>query len=145
MPKERPLGRSRTTNLREMLDAILYIAATGCPWRHLLKDFPPVSTVQCYFYRWRDEGLWVVLNGALVMTTRELEGRGISNGRKPVDHRLVMEGIFFIAAAHDRLAPFCSGCGEPTSQFADSPLTLQCFQRDLGFELWMMLLSFRHL
>jgi transposase len=29
---------------------VLYMASTGCQWRLLPKDFPPVSTVQRYFY-----------------------------------------------------------------------------------------------
>jgi cytochrome c oxidase subunit 1 len=40
--------------LRAVLDAILYIARTGCQWRMLPKDFPPFTTVQGYFYDWRD-------------------------------------------------------------------------------------------
>ena len=35
-------------------NAIRYIAASGCAWSLLPKDFPPVSTVRCYFHRWRD-------------------------------------------------------------------------------------------
>lgn len=51
------LGRPRTTDLREVMNAILYIATTGCQWVQLPKDFPPYSTVQRYFYDWRDSGL----------------------------------------------------------------------------------------
>jgi len=78
MPMPRRLGHPRTTNMREVMNAILYIASTGCPWRYLPKDFPPVSTVQRYFYCWRDDGLWVSINGLLVMAPRELEGRQAS-------------------------------------------------------------------
>ena len=34
---------------------------------------------------------------------------------------------------------------KPTRQLADRLLAFQCFQRDLGLELWVMLLPFRHL
>src|SRR6195256_4741766 len=54
MPARRALGRPRETNLRAVLDAILYIARTGCQWRMLPKDFPAFTTVQGYFYDWRD-------------------------------------------------------------------------------------------
>ena len=37
-----------------VVNAILYILATGCQWRALPKDFPPRSTVQDYFYGWRN-------------------------------------------------------------------------------------------
>lgn len=89
MPEAREVGRPRTTDLREVLNAILYIAATGCPWRYLPKDFPPVSTVQRYFYCWRDEGLWVAVNGALVMAARELEGREASPTAGVIDSQSV--------------------------------------------------------
>src|ERR1700757_1430054 len=40
MPAAKRLGRPRETELRAVLDAILYIARTGCQWRMLPKDFP---------------------------------------------------------------------------------------------------------
>lgn len=42
------------------------------------KDFPPFSTVQKYFYRWRDEGLLRTTSNELVMAVREREGRQAS-------------------------------------------------------------------
>ncbi len=56
MPTLRVLGRPRKTDLREVLNAPLYIASTGCQWRMLPKDFPPYLTVQGYFYEWRATG-----------------------------------------------------------------------------------------
>jgi transposase len=53
MPAVRRFDRPRTTGLREVFDAILYIATTGCQWRMLATDFPPVSTVRRYFCDWR--------------------------------------------------------------------------------------------
>ena len=58
LPMPRRLGRPRTTDLREVVNALLYIATTGCQWRMLPKDFPPCSTVQRYFYEWRALGFW---------------------------------------------------------------------------------------
>lgn len=89
MPDRRGLGRPRTTDLREVMNAILYIASTGCPWRYLPTEFPPVSTVQRYFYRWRDEGFWPALNNALVMVSRELEGREASPTAGVIDSQSV--------------------------------------------------------
>ena len=40
MPAVKRLGRPRETDLRAIVDAILYIARTGCQWRLLPKDFP---------------------------------------------------------------------------------------------------------
>lgn len=44
----------------------------------LPKDFSPLSTVQRYFYAWRDSGLWQAINHMLVMAAREIAGREAS-------------------------------------------------------------------
>lgn len=75
MPEASTLGRPRKVDLREIVNAILYILATGCQWRALPKDFPPRSTVQGYFYRWRDDGTWHWINNALVKRIRQTVGR----------------------------------------------------------------------
>lgn len=69
------VGRPRKVELRMVVDAILYILATGCQWRALPKDFPPRSTVQYYFYGWRDERIWRRINLALAMRARRAAGR----------------------------------------------------------------------
>jgi transposase len=65
MPAAKPLGRPREIELRAVLDAILYITRTGCQWRMLPKDFPPFTTVQGYFYDWRDNRLFETINFTL--------------------------------------------------------------------------------
>lgn len=89
MPPPKALGRPRVVDLREVLNAILYIAATGCQWKMLPKDFPPYSTVQNYFYEWRDSGLLHQINHLLVMTARELEGREASPTAGIIDSQSV--------------------------------------------------------
>src|SRR5258708_17123676 len=76
MPAAKPLGRPRDTELRDVVDAILYIARTGCQWRMLPEDFPPFTTVQGYFYDWRDNGLFEKINFELLLQTREAAGPG---------------------------------------------------------------------
>jgi putative transposase len=75
MPARSWLGRPRAISLRVIMNAILYVAASGCQWRALPKDFPPYSTVQYYFYKWRGSGLWRTINEALVRRMRERQGR----------------------------------------------------------------------
>ena len=75
MPKRKRVGRPCTTDLREVVNALLYMATTSCQWRLLPKDFPPPSTVQRYFYGWRNDGTWALINYALVQASRELEGK----------------------------------------------------------------------
>ena len=75
LPAARHGGRPRTTDMRSLLDAILYLAQGGIQWRMLPKDFPPRSTVQRYFYDWRKSGLLSGINFALVQMGRELENK----------------------------------------------------------------------
>lgn len=75
MPPRKTTGRPRTTSLRDVFDAILYVATTGCQWRMLPNDYPPVSTVRGYFYAWRNCGLLDELNRNLVEIARLAEGR----------------------------------------------------------------------
>jgi len=87
--EDRRLGRPRATALRVVVEAIFYIAATGCQWRMLPKDFPPYSTVQRYFYRWRDTGTWERINHALLMQAREAAGREASPSAGVIDSQSV--------------------------------------------------------
>jgi len=68
-------GRPRSWDLREIVDAIFYLLWTGCQWRALPHEFPPRSTVQRYFYRWRDDGTWDRVNAVLVARQRQALGR----------------------------------------------------------------------
>ena len=70
LPAVKRLGRPRETELRAVLDAILYIARSGCQWRMLPKDFPPFTTVQGYFYDWRNDGLFERINFELLLQVR---------------------------------------------------------------------------
>ena len=89
MPARKKNGRPRTTDLRDVMDAILYMASTGCQWAMLPNDFPPPSTVQRYFYDWRDSGLLRTINHHLVMEARELEGREASPSAGVIDSQSV--------------------------------------------------------
>jgi transposase len=89
MPATSRLGRPRTTSLRTVVDALLYMAATGCQWRQLPKCFPPYTTVQGYFYAWSQEGLWARINHLLVMELRERGGREASPTAGVIDSQSV--------------------------------------------------------
>src|SRR5438067_8699622 len=71
------------------MDAILYILATGCQWRALPKDFPPFTTVQHYFYDWRDRNIWRKINRILVERTRRAVGRKPSPSAGIIDSQSV--------------------------------------------------------
>ena len=78
-------GRPRKTALREVVNALLYMASSGGAWRLLPKDFPPFSTVQKYFYRWRDDGLLRTISNELAMAARERDGREASPTAGDID------------------------------------------------------------
>jgi len=75
MPPPSKVGRPRRTDMREVWNAIQYMAATGCQWAQLPKEFPPFTTVQYYFYQLRDSGVLDVINETLVAAARLLGGR----------------------------------------------------------------------
>ena len=89
MPAPSRRGRPREVDLRMIANAILYIAATGCQWRALPKDFPPCSTVRYYFYKWRGSGLWRTINDALVQQMRERQGRKLTPSAGIIDSQSV--------------------------------------------------------
>jgi transposase len=89
MPPPANCGRPRGTSLREVVNAIFYIAQTGCQWRMLPGDFPPFTTVQRYFYAWRAEGRWQTINHALLMAVREAESRETSPTAGVIDSQSV--------------------------------------------------------
>jgi putative transposase len=68
-----PGGRPRTTDLRDVVDAVLYLLRTGCQWRYLPKDFPPKSTVWRYFDEWRHNGTLDLIHDRLRAKVRAAE------------------------------------------------------------------------
>jgi putative transposase len=68
-------GRKRAYPVREIVNAILYLARGGCSWRMLPHDFPPWKTVSYYFYTWRDAGLWEKVHGILRVDVRSPAGK----------------------------------------------------------------------
>ena len=68
-------GAPKTTDLREVLNAIFYHLRTGCQWRLLPHDFPPEGTVRDYFHRFKRSGLLETINDALRRKVRVSVGR----------------------------------------------------------------------
>lgn len=68
-------GRARTTDMRQVINAIFYITRTGCPWRYLPREYPPWQTVYGYFRIWRINGVWERIHDRLRSLVRQQEGR----------------------------------------------------------------------
>ncbi len=65
IPPPKTGGRPRSVEIREVINAIFYILASGCAWRLMPHDFPPWQTVYYYFRNWRREGQWPSINQTL--------------------------------------------------------------------------------
>ncbi len=89
MPPVNTRGRPREVALREIWNAIQYIAHTGCQWLSLPKEFPPYSTVQYWFYKFRNEGLLELINDVLVMAARRQAGRDAEPTAGVIDSQTV--------------------------------------------------------
>jgi len=83
------VGRPCKWPMREIFNAVLYIAATGCQWALLPKDFPPFTTVQYHFYRWRDAGVLDLINAALVEASRLVSGSDAAPSAAIIDSQNV--------------------------------------------------------
>ena len=77
LPADQPgrRGRPRIWPLRVIVEAILYLDRTGCPWRYLPDSFPPWPTVYGYFAAWRDDGTLAAVHDALRARVRAAAGR----------------------------------------------------------------------
>ena len=75
IPTAKPGGRPRTTDMREVVNAILYSLRSGCQWRMLPTNFPPHQTVYHYFRTWRRAGVWEQMHDSLRGDLREASGR----------------------------------------------------------------------
>lgn len=88
-PSPLHVGRPLKWPLRRIVAAILYLLRSGLPWRMLPPCFPPVSTVRGWFYLWRDNGLWLSPNHALLQIGREAVGHEASPSAAVIESQSV--------------------------------------------------------
>src|SRR5258707_11369378 len=89
LPKEKPGGRHREVDLREMVNGILYILRGGCAWRMMPHEYRPWSTVYDYFRKWRLSGLWEHLHTLLRERVRQQMGRQATPSAGIIDSQSV--------------------------------------------------------
>jgi putative transposase len=82
-------GRPPAYDRREILDAILYVARTGCQWRLLPHDLPPWKTVYTYFVRWHNAGVFEAANTRLRKDARIAAGRNAEPTAGVIDSQSV--------------------------------------------------------
>lgn len=89
LPGAKPGGRPRSVEVREVVNAILYVLRSGCPWRMLPHDLPPWQTSYKYFRNWTRDGTWERLHEALRPRIREAEGRNPEPSAAIIDSQSV--------------------------------------------------------
>src|SRR5438105_3292225 len=89
LPQRNRLGRPPKTEMRRVVNALLYMVRTGCQWRQLPREFPPYTTIQHYFYGWRDGGVLERINFELLLQAREAAGREPSPSAGVIDSQSV--------------------------------------------------------
>ena len=89
IPPEKHGGRHREVDMREIINAILYVLRTGCPWRHLPHDFPPWGTVHYYFWLWSNDGTWARIHDRLREMVRVEAGREAEPSAAIIDSQSV--------------------------------------------------------
>ncbi len=82
-------GRPREVDLREVVNAILYVLREGCRWRALPHDFPAWETVYWYFARWTEDGTLTRIHDTLRRRVREAAGRNPEPSALVIDSQSV--------------------------------------------------------
>jgi len=82
-------GDKRIVNLREVMNALLYVLSTGCQWRANPKDLPPRSTVHGYLDLWDWDGTLNRIHHELYVKCRESVSREASPTAAVIDAQRV--------------------------------------------------------
>ena len=89
LEREQPRGRPREVDMREVMNAILYVDRTGCQWRNIPGDFPAWDTVYYHFAALRKRGAWQKINDTLREKVRENAGKEATPSAAIIDSQSV--------------------------------------------------------
>lgn len=67
-------GRPSEKGDRNFIDAVLWIAKTGAPWRDLPGRFGPWKTIYNRFHRWANRDVWLLIFRAAAASDEEVAG-----------------------------------------------------------------------
>ena len=87
LPPPSRRGRPRKTDLREVVNAIIYTLRSGCAWRPLPRDLPPWQTVYAYSRTWKSAGTLKRVHDALRAEVRRAR-RGDHRQPERANHRI---------------------------------------------------------
>jgi putative transposase len=83
------VGRPREVDMREVLNAIVYLTRSGCQWDMLPHDLPAKSTVYDHFAQWKADGTWQKILDALRQQVRVAAGRDPNPSAGSIDSQTV--------------------------------------------------------
>ena len=89
-----PYQRKRKHDLRQVVNAILWILRIGSQWRNLPPGFPPWKSVYYYFTKWKRDGTLENLNFALNRKERIRRGKASTPSMLSIDSQSVKLGPF---------------------------------------------------
>ena len=75
IPKAKSGGRPRSLEMRQVINAILYVTVGGIQWRMMPNEYPKWQSVYSYFRTWRKEGIWRRIHDTLRAKMRRKAGR----------------------------------------------------------------------
>ena len=83
------VGRPRTKDMREVLNALFYLNRSGCQWDMLPHDLPAKSTVYDHFAQWKADGTWQTILDALRRQVRVAGGHDPNPSVASIDSQTV--------------------------------------------------------
>ena len=100
LPPAATAGRPRSVNLLSVVQAIVYVLASGCAWRLLPSEYP-APTVYDYFRKWRNDGTWRRVPDHLAGWVRVIEGHPVSPSAGSLDSQTVPSAVMVQQAVSD--------------------------------------------
>lgn len=92
IPRAKRGGRPRSTKMRRVIDAIMYVVTQGIKWRSLPTNFPPWQTVYRYFKALEKRGRWRTIHYAIYDKVRKEAGRQADPSLLIIDSQSVKTG-----------------------------------------------------
>lgn len=145
---------------RDIVDAILYVAKTGCQWYMLPNDYPNHKTVHDYFMNWSRNGIWEealdrlnkihrqkegknenpsygIIDSQSVKTVTNSEDTGFDGGKKVKGRKrhIVVDtlGNLIAIVVHAANIHDTKGGREVLQQAAEKEPTIEAFSGDAGY------------
>ena len=100
--------RQPTHDLREIVNAIFYVARTGIAWEYLPHDFPPAKTVYDYYAKWEKDGTTGRIHDLLRSRVREVLGRDAEPSAAVLDAQSIKTSCNEVFSTSRELR--CGGC-----------------------------------